>query len=254
MMTDQPVHNFIGADANAAGFNSSAAPYFPLQPIVVIHHYSEGGAQAHVGLNSIPSWQRGSVEKGEVFAPNKTHHSPSPRSLLCPLGSALVTGTPCTGAAVGAGTVETRPRAQPTRPLGRPTTEASVGYRGKADKILVNHEYHDFSRTSLQECMSLHSSKKPAREFSSQKSFPKSLHLLLEFASSTGKEKIISWCPHGRAFIVYRPKDLMEKIVPLFYPNQTKYQSFLRQLNVYGFKNLTRHGPDRGAYYHVSAL
>ncbi len=48
--------------------------------------------------------------------------------------------------------------------------------------------------------------------------------------------------------MVHKPKDFVQEVMPHFF-NQTKYASFQRQLNLYGFSRLT-HGPDKGAYYH----
>lgn len=64
----------------------------------------------------------------------------------------------------------------------------------------------------------------------------------------TGDKSIVCWQPHGRAFMVHKPKDFVQEVMPHFF-NQTKYASFQRQLNLYGFSRLT-HGPDKGAYYH----
>ena len=63
-----------------------------------------------------------------------------------------------------------------------------------------------------------------------------------------GDKSIVSWQPHGRAFTVHKTKEFVTLIMPQFF-NQTKYASFQRQLNLYGFSRLT-HGPDKGAYYH----
>jgi len=58
----------------------------------------------------------------------------------------------------------------------------------------------------------------------------------------------VSWAPHGRAFRVnHRQKFEKEVIVKYF--NQTKFRSFQRQLNLYGFKRI-RSGQDKGCYYH----
>jgi hypothetical protein len=59
---------------------------------------------------------------------------------------------------------------------------------------------------------------------------------------------IISWAPHGRAFFVHKPKEFQAKVLCKYF-NQTKYRSFQRQLNLYGFRRITREA-DRGAYYH----
>jgi hypothetical protein len=54
--------------------------------------------------------------------------------------------------------------------------------------------------------------------------------------------------PHGRAFLVRRPKSFASDVLPRYF-RQTKFLSFTRQLNLWGFKRITR-GPDAGAYYH----
>jgi len=59
---------------------------------------------------------------------------------------------------------------------------------------------------------------------------------------------IVNWQPHGRCFVVHKPKEFVEEIMPGFF-RQTKMTSFQRQLNLYGFARLTT-GPDRGGYYH----
>lgn len=53
---------------------------------------------------------------------------------------------------------------------------------------------------------------------------------------------------HGRAFIVKQPKIFAAQVLPRFF-KQTKFLSFTRQLNLWGFKRITR-GIDAGAYYH----
>jgi len=59
---------------------------------------------------------------------------------------------------------------------------------------------------------------------------------------------IVSWMPHGRAFIVKSIPLFVEKIMPRYF-KQSKWTSFQRQLNLYGFQRLTK-GADAGAYYH----
>mmetsp|Transcript_26354 Transcript_26354/g.46825 ORF Transcript_26354/g.46825 Transcript_26354/m.46825 type:complete len:347 (+) Transcript_26354:315-1355(+) len=78
--------------------------------------------------------------------------------------------------------------------------------------------------------------------------FPWKLHIMLDHMEDNGDKSIVCWQPHGRAFTVHKPKEFVVKIMPKFF-NQTKYASFQRQLNLYGFSRLT-HGPDKGAYYH----
>lgn len=44
--------------------------------------------------------------------------------------------------------------------------------------------------------------------------FPEKLHELLESASEQGLEEIIGWQPHGRCFVVHKPKEFVEVIMP----------------------------------------
>ena len=61
-------------------------------------------------------------------------------------------------------------------------------------------------------------------------------------------DNVISWMPHGRAFLVKEPKVFAVVMLPQYF-KQSKFMSFTRQLNLWGFKRITR-GPDAGAYYH----
>lgn len=81
--------------------------------------------------------------------------------------------------------------------------------------------------------------------------FPEKLMEMLSRESLTNSS-IVSWLPHGRAFIVRKPKEFSEHIMHTYF-RQTKITSFQRQLNLYGFRRLTQ-GPDAGAYYHEMFL
>jgi hypothetical protein len=62
---------------------------------------------------------------------------------------------------------------------------------------------------------------------------------LFEVVSNPDLAKIISWMPHGRAFVVKDPDALVRDVLPIYF-SQTKFLSFVRQLNLWGFKRLTR--------------
>lgn len=61
--------------------------------------------------------------------------------------------------------------------------------------------------------------------------------------------EIISWLPHGRGFMIYNKKIFETKIMPKYFPTNSKFTSFNRKLNRWGFARVTR-GPEMGAYYH----
>jgi len=79
-------------------------------------------------------------------------------------------------------------------------------------------------------------------------SFPVKLHYVLNDIEKDGFAEVVSWQPHGMAFVVHKQNIFVEQFLPLYF-KQTKIASFQRQLNLYGFKRLTI-GPDKGGYYH----
>jgi hypothetical protein len=78
--------------------------------------------------------------------------------------------------------------------------------------------------------------------------FPILLHSMLERAEHDHYSHIVSWKPHGRAFAVHDKDRFVREILPM-YSRQTQFASFQRQLNLYGFRRLSRRGPDYGAFY-----
>ena len=79
--------------------------------------------------------------------------------------------------------------------------------------------------------------------------FPVILHRLLHNMEELDMEHIASWQPHGRAFAVHDLDAFERQVIPRFY-KQSRFSSFQRQLNKYGFNRLVHPGPDQGAYYH----
>jgi len=65
--------------------------------------------------------------------------------------------------------------------------------------------------------------------------FPHKLYRLLEEMEKDGKADIISWLPHGRAFVVHKPEKFVDEILGKYFHGQTKWGSFSRQLQLYGF-------------------
>lgn len=108
------------------------------------------------------------------------------------------------------------------------------------------HNYHDYSRTTLDEIdIDINAKSKGGVH----NPFPTVLHSMVSEAEANGFSTIISWQPHGRAFLIHRPKEFVELVLPKYFKH-SKLSSFQRQLALYGFVRLTHDGPDRGAYYH----
>jgi hypothetical protein len=85
-------------------------------------------------------------------------------------------------------------------------------------------------------------------ELESEHSFPFKLHLMLEHAKKENFQHIVSWVKDGSAFKVHSSRAFVEKVMPNYF-DQTKYESFRRQLNLYGFSRVNR-GADRGVVTH----
>eukprot|EP00584_Thalassiosira_punctigera_P012993 CAMPEP_0172557068 /NCGR_PEP_ID=MMETSP1067-20121228/71231_1 /TAXON_ID=265564 ORGANISM="Thalassiosira punctigera, Strain Tpunct2005C2" /NCGR_SAMPLE_ID=MMETSP1067 /ASSEMBLY_ACC=CAM_ASM_000444 /LENGTH=467 /DNA_ID=CAMNT_0013346057 /DNA_START=398 /DNA_END=1801 /DNA_ORIENTATION=+ len=78
--------------------------------------------------------------------------------------------------------------------------------------------------------------------------FPTKLHVMLSKVDDNGLSHVVSWQPHGRCFVVHKPKEFVMEVMPIYF-RQSKLTSFQRQLNLYGFSRITT-GRDRGGYYH----
>jgi hypothetical protein len=81
--------------------------------------------------------------------------------------------------------------------------------------------------------------------------FPWQLHALLEAADREGFNQIVSWIDDS-GFKVHNPTLFVKHIMPRFFKRQSKYKSFLRQVNLWQFKRLTRsRGPTcKNGYFH----
>jgi hypothetical protein len=84
-------------------------------------------------------------------------------------------------------------------------------------------------------------------EYGPKMKFPLKLHWLLLKAEMEKLSDIISWRIHGRAFLINDSEKFSETFLPVYF-HHTKMNSFIRQLNLYGFRKISK-GPDKGAYY-----
>ena len=104
-----------------------------------------------------------------------------------------------------------------------------------------NNSYHSQSKTSKR---SQSSQQQPTAAIP----FPWKLHRILDDADVKGFNDIISWVPSENGFKVHKTKQFDEDIMPKYF-DKTKYKSFQRQLNMWGFDRVGT-GPYKGAYLH----
>ena len=138
-----------------------------------------------------------------------------------------------------------------------------VTSRSTKKRTYVDHTYIDHAKSQILKSSSESDNK-------SSMPFPMKLYQILELAHmSTASEHLvkdvkkltngegvtsfvpltnaIEWCPHGRAFVIKDRTLLQERILGNFFLS-SNYNSFNRQLNIYGFAHLAGKR-DIGAYY-----
>jgi HSF-type DNA-binding len=115
------------------------------------------------------------------------------------------------------------------------STDASTSRKQHHQHIVVEHDYHDHANENV------FVDERPARGGVTTP-FPIRLHQMLDQLTLDGHADVISWQPHGRCFVIRKPKEFKE-LLPVYF-NLSKMSSFQRQLNLYGFQRLTR-GSDK---------
>mmetsp|Transcript_9035 Transcript_9035/g.12499 ORF Transcript_9035/g.12499 Transcript_9035/m.12499 type:complete len:490 (-) Transcript_9035:163-1632(-) len=86
----------------------------------------------------------------------------------------------------------------------------------------------------------------PRRSSAQTMSFPERLYDIL---CREDTRDIITWLPHGRSWIILKPKVFESTMLPRLYSSRCKHSSFIRQANGWGFRRITQ-GPDQNSYYH----
>ncbi|EED93475.1 hypothetical protein THAPSDRAFT_22414 [Thalassiosira pseudonana CCMP1335] len=75
--------------------------------------------------------------------------------------------------------------------------------------------------------------------------FPAKMHAIL---SNPKLHHIVAWAPHGRSWRILKPRQFECYVLPKYFEH-SKFSSFVRQANGWGFRRFSQ-GYDRNAYYH----
>jgi hypothetical protein len=98
----------------------------------------------------------------------------------------------------------------------------------KNHHIVVQHCYRDHAEDSRND----YQENQPARGGVTVP-FPLKLHDVLEAVVENGHDHIVSWQPHGRCFVVHKPKEFVE-LLPQYF-KLSKLASFQRQVSYFSY-------------------
>jgi hypothetical protein len=79
--------------------------------------------------------------------------------------------------------------------------------------------------------------------------FPAKLHRLLQDAPKNGLSHIVSWIQGGTAFQIHSMDQFTSRVMSTYF-SQSKFASFRRQLNLYGFHKSRHSEAVKGTYYY----
>jgi len=82
--------------------------------------------------------------------------------------------------------------------------------------------------------------------------FPRKLYKMLQSESDNSSPDIISWSESGKAFRISDISIFSSLVLPMYF-RTSKFSSFQRNLNLYGFHKIRR-GPDTDMYAHPAFL
>jgi hypothetical protein len=74
------------------------------------------------------------------------------------------------------------------------------------------------------------------------------LRVMLSDSSRHGHQFVISWSPHGKAFMIHDRPHFSNSIMPHYF--KSKFTSFRQSLRNHGFAQIGGNSWDEGAYYH----
>ena len=98
-----------------------------------------------------------------------------------------------------------KPRPKRRRKPQKPGKTAKMN-----DRHFVHHDYHDHSLDQVE----TEANNGERRKGGVSIPFPVKLHSVLDQVEADGLGHIISWQPHGRCFVIHKPKEFVEHVMP----------------------------------------
>mmetsp|Transcript_24949 Transcript_24949/g.39180 ORF Transcript_24949/g.39180 Transcript_24949/m.39180 type:complete len:289 (-) Transcript_24949:148-1014(-) len=92
-------------------------------------------------------------------------------------------------------------------------------------------------------------SKSVMKTLQNQQTFPFKLYEMLEYACDSEFADSFFWSADGSVFIIHNKDVMMDDLAPMFF-KQTKFRSFTRQLNIWGFVRTETLGGEKGGWLH----
>lgn len=126
-----------------------------------------------------------------------------------------------------------------------PAHHQKIDKETKLENAVYSHPH--FVRGKLPNLVWVKSDTKIPRTLQ-QHNFLVRLRVMLSDASRHGYQFVVSWAPHGKAFMIHDRPYFSNRIMPSYF--KSKFTSFRQSLRNHGFAQIGGNGWDEGAYYH----
>ena len=83
----------------------------------------------------------------------------------------------------------------------------------KQQAAAVVHCYHDYAFVMANEAATMDEAVYNDPKTKLERNFPLKLHFVLAELARDGFADIAGWAPHGRCFVVHKPKDFEERVL-----------------------------------------